>query len=283
MMNKSYLTVVRNALTLVLLCGFAVHVQAFRITATESRYEPGGVRYYFTVSNWSTSDSGRHPCVRDDPGVKTCNISLGVLVRPSASGTVGRGYFWEFPIRRQPSSLGDLLVDLMKAGFSMPFNGSIFVPTESITPDLCIGFSAAMSGPNLGGMYGVFGSCARVIAPALKCDISGDTNIDHGRLADNALQGKRSQTQLSLRCTGPTSVRVSTSKTDSEGVRLRSDGSLFSKITVNGRDVSGGSGDEFPVYQDRPTQLDIVSTLVTRGTVSLGKFSGSTIITVNQP
>ncbi|MNE82794.1 hypothetical protein D3C80_1795470 [compost metagenome] len=84
-----------------------------------------------------------------------------------------------------------------------------------------------------------------------------------------------------MQCKGTTSVSVSASRTNTYGVRLRDDNSLYSKITVNGRDATAGIN--VPVNNNVVSPLNITSTLVSRGTVTPGAFSGSTVITVSPP
>ena len=133
----------------------------------------------------------------------------------------------------------------------------------------------------MGGGIGLFGPCTPVTKPVLQCAIKGDTTIDHKTLPDNALDGATASTQLGLQCRGPASVTVSASRTNAFGVQLRSDDSLYSKVTVNGKDATAGIN--VPVAEGLSAPLDIVSTLSKRGTVTPGPFSGSTVITVSPP
>ncbi|MFV3381013.1 MULTISPECIES: hypothetical protein [Pseudomonas] len=105
--------------------------------------------------------------------------------------------------------------------------------------------------------------------------------IDHKTLADNAVDGATASTQLNVQCRGPASVTVSTTRTDAYGVRLKADGSLYSKVTVNGKDATAGIN--VPITQDLNTPLTITSTLVKRGDVMPGQFIGSTVLTVSPP
>ncbi|PNG38721.1 hypothetical protein BK640_00750 [Pseudomonas protegens] len=105
--------------------------------------------------------------------------------------------------------------------------------------------------------------------------------IDHKSLMDNAVDGATASTQVYVQCRGPASMTVSTSRSDSYGVRLKSDGSLYSKITVNGKDATAGIN--VPITQDQFTPLTITSTLVKRGNVTPGQFSGSTVVTLSPP
>ncbi len=281
-MKKPCGTVVRSVLAAVLSCGAAVQAQAITITTTESQYEPGGVRYHFVVSDWSSGAPGQpSPCNSNDGWVSTCNIMLYAYKRPGASSSVGKYGQWAVPIRRGSSTMGQLQRDLEARGFRIPLSGSILVSHKDANDEACITFSYSHTGPAIGGAIGPFGPCSRVAAPVLSCEIKGDTTIDHKNLPDNALDGAKASTQLNVQCRGPASVTVSASRTNVYGVRLRDDDSLYSKITVNGKDATAGIN--VPISQGLASPLDITSTLVTRGTVTPGAFSGSTVVTVSPP
>ncbi|MGE8466654.1 MAG: hypothetical protein ACN6QE_11085, partial [Pseudomonas putida] len=94
------------------------------------------------------------------------------------------------------------------------------------------------------------------------------------------VDGAKASTNLSLQCRGPANVTVSTSRTNTNGVRLRDDNSLYSRITVNGKDATAGIN---VAVSNGQAALNIESTLVTLGTVTPGAFSGSTVITISPP
>lgn len=277
---KKQLTRLWRSTLLSVLCSAATQAQAITITPTESRYEAGGVRYYFVVTDWSYTDYSKSRCQNDDPIFTVCYIYIGANASSTSINWAGNVYSWTVPVRRGNSTMGDLLRDLNREGFQIPFKGSILVPKEAAGNNRCIGLSSSMVGPNIGGGINPFGLCAPVIKPALQCEISGDTTIDHKSLADDAVNGKKASTQLNVKCTGATSVTVSASRTDSFGVKLNNDGSLYSNVTVNGREATYGT---WVGLTEGNTQIDITSTLSTRGKVTPGPFSGSTVITVSPP
>lgn len=278
-MKKSHATALRCAITLMMLCGTPIQAQAFSINATKSNYESGGVRYNFVVSNWTSNDNSPSPCSSDDISLTSCSIRLTANRGDRIVESSGTKYLWEVPVR-QRSSMGELLSDLQNKGFRVPFDGSLLIPHASSGNDLCISFFVARTGSH-GAVYGPFGPCTPVSTPPLQCELEGNTTIEHGNLPDNKLNGAKALTLLELRCKGPSNVTVSASRTNYLGVQLRSDGSLYSKITVNGKDATDGI--TFPVEYDWPRLLNITSTLSTQGTVAPGTFSGSTIITLSPP
>ena len=266
----------------VLLCAVTGQAGAITITSTESRYESSGIRYYFTVENWSTSDPAPSQCRSENPGISTCVVALAMRLNPTTAQTTGKGYEWRVPIGRGKATMGDMLTTLNGYGFSMPFKGSILVGKQSTaSSDMCISFSTSTIGAAIGGIINLFGPCARIMTPMLQCEISGDNTIDHKNLPDTQLDGATASLQLKVMCKGQSSVTVTATPTDYFGVKLRSDGSLYSRITVNGRDASYGI--YLPVGDNQATLVDITSTLITHGTVAPGSFSGSTVITISPP
>ncbi|MNO57633.1 hypothetical protein D3C76_481740 [compost metagenome] len=280
-MKNPYTTKLHRALASVLLCGITAQAQAFNIISTDSRYEASGVRYYFTVNNWTTNDNSRSPCIQPSPGSTTCVVEVTANQSPFTTSSVGTSLSWDVPLRSGYSTMGQLLVDLQSKGFRIPLNGSVLVPYNSVTDDLCITFTYAAIGPSIGGAVSRFGPCTPVMAPTLQCQLTGDTTINHKNLSDNEVNGAKASTQLNLQCQGPSSVTVSTSRTDYSGVKLRSDGSLYSKITINGMDAYRGI--DVQVSKGQIAKLNITSTLSTRGTVAPGEFSGSTVISISPP
>jgi hypothetical protein len=275
-------TKLQTILASALLFGSVLKAQAYyEIITTESHIESAGVRYYFVVWGWTTGDNSPNPCASDDPVFTICGIDI-VATPPRSTMSVGSySNSWEVPVRPSSSTLGQLLSDLQRKGFRIPLSGSILVPRQSANNDLCITFRQVTTGPGMGGAYNRFGPCARVAPATVQCDISGNITIDHKSLPDNKLDGAKASTQLNLQCRGTTSVTVSASRTNTYGVRLRDDNSLYSKITVNGKDAT--TGINVPVNDNVASPLNITSTLISRGTVTPGAFSGSTVITVSPP
>ncbi|TLG91673.1 hypothetical protein FEM54_12035 [Pseudomonas edaphica] len=283
-MKRPYRIALRNTLLAVLSCAAMAQVQAFNITSVETRYVPGGILHNFQVNNWSMTDPSPSPC-EDLYATKNGKCRVTLAVRRSGGNAnllyvLGKPYIWTVPSRRK-SSMGAFLLDLMVQGFDMPFNGSVLDPESVYTDETCIGFVASPYEPGTIGAGSFFGHCQRVKPPMVQCEVNGNTTIDHKSLPDNALDGATASLQLNVQCKGQASVTVSASRSNSYGVQLRSDGSLYSKITLNGKDATNGIN--VPVAAGQPSPLNVTSTLSTRGTVTPGSFSGSTVITVSPP
>ncbi|MBJ2261990.1 MULTISPECIES: hypothetical protein [Pseudomonas] len=281
-MKKISVTVLQKVFAGILLWASALQAQAYyTLTTTDSRIESGGVRYYFLVSGWTTGDTSPSPCASDDPQLTLCTIGIAAL-QPYSIIYVGEYNSWEVPVRHGASTLGQLLSDLQMKGFRIPLSGSILVPRQYADNNICITFTYSRVGPSVGGAYNPFGPCARVGPVAVQCEISGNATIDHGSLPDNKLSGAKASTQLDLQCRGSTNVTVSASRTNSLGVQLDDYWTLFSKITVNGKDATRGIN--VNVTDGQTSKLDITSTLSTpTGAVTPGKFTGFTVITVSPP
>jgi hypothetical protein len=113
---------------------------------------------------------------------------------------------------------------------------------------------------------------------AVSCDITGSNTIDHKTLLDDALDGAQASTQLSLKCNRSANVTVKATRTNSYGVSLKGD-SLYSEVKINGMNATDGIS--ISATDNWSTPINITSTLKTRGTVTPGPFSGSTVITVS--
>ena len=245
---------------------------AVAIESTEAQYEPGGVRFFFTVSRWE--NTGVTFC--DDMTAKWCHLHIQLI--QSTGQNVASSYNW----RNLTPTRSMTEVRQQMTGFSIPFNGSIFVPDErEIGPDFCIGFMQGYSYPNAGSFLRPAGPCAPVVKPAVKCEINGNSTIDHRAVFDNAIDGKEAVTTLRVKCTGGSSVIATASKDTPSGVPLRKNGSLYSKLTIDGKDPANG----IPIKVEAGvyTPISLKSTLFSKGTVEPGAFSGSTVLTISPP
>jgi len=277
---KTYVTVLRCALAAMLLWVVTPQSHAVTITTTKSEYAPGGARYYFVVSSWGYPGNSS-PCSDPRSGFTHCAIILTAQkISTPYYSPVSEYATWDVPVRNN-SNMGELLQDLEGKGFRIPLSGSIFVDSTNVSSDLCIGFAYVKIGPNIEGSARTFGNCQPVATLPLQCEITGDTTIDHQVLADNAADGATASTQLKLQCTGPSSMTISTSTTNSHGVRLKDDDSLYSKVTVNGKNSTAGIN--VPITPGLATPLTITSTLVKRGDLTPGAFLGSTVVTISSP
>ncbi|MHC2144083.1 MrpH family fimbial adhesin [Pseudomonas sp. 210_17 TE3656] len=259
---------------LFLLCFVVNAAHAISIEFNKSQYEPGGARYFFTVNSWE--GGGHRVCT--DMTASSCGIYLvGAQGPGDPYAMVLSTYNWEV---KPKTSMTDIR-NQMK-GFSIPFQGSLFVPKDSrVSDNFCISFAHGYRWPGVGGAIGPVGPCAKVTKPALQCEIKGNTTIDHNNVSDAAIDGNEASVTLQLTCTGTSSVIASASKENTSGVKLRADGSLYSKLTIDGK--APANGVPVKVEEGLPTPIFIKSTLSSNGTVEPGPFSGSTVLTISPP
>lgn len=222
---------------LFLLCLVVSSAKAVTIESTGSQYEPGGVRYYFTITSFDVG--GDHFC--DDMSAVICNLSIRGLMGPgNVTSSVFSDYYWS---RLTPTTdMWDLYWQMRRQnGFKTPFQGNLFVPNGTpITDSFCISFAQTFSYSDAGGFLHPVGPCAPVVKPALKCEIKGNTIINHNNVSDAAVEGNEAAVTVQLTCTGLTSVIASASKEFASGVKLRADGSLYSKLTIDGKAAADG-------------------------------------------
>jgi len=267
--NRSYWAAL---LFLLCLVGSAAH--AVTIQSTRSQYEVGGVRYYFTVTSWE----GNGDSFCNDMQAATCSLYLVGAQRPGEyqSMVLGTHYWWIKP------STSMTAVRKQMSGFSIPFESSLFVPKEKkISDSFCISFAQGYSYVGSGSIVAPVGPCAPVIKPALQCEIKGNAIINHRDVSDAAIDGNEAGTTLQLTCSGTTSVIASASKESPSGVKLKADGSLYSKLTIE--DKAAAPGVSIKVEDGLATPIAIKSTLYSKGTVEPGPFSGSTVLTISPP
>lgn len=147
--------------------------------------------------------------------------------------------------------------------------------------DFCIGFAQGYSYNSAGGLVVPVGSCAPVIKPTLQCEIKGDTTIDHGKISDSYIDGNEALAIIQLTCTGASKVLLYTKQENRSGVKLRPDGSLHSKLTIDGKNTADGI--YINITEGAPIPVSIKSTLFSTGGIEPGGFSGSTVLVITSP
>ncbi|NNA54014.1 hypothetical protein [Pseudomonas lactis] len=227
----------------------------------------------YTLSGWSSGDMGRSGCGQGDGSchvfqtltTSNSNYSSIILSIPLSSG-----------IDRY-LTLGQVILRLNDSGFFMPYRGSYLLTGEYSLEGSCLVIHTAGSR----GRSAPVTDCValRAPAPVVQCYVGGSTAIDHKTLSNTALSGAQASTKLNLSCTGAASVTVKATRTNSYGVKLKSDDSLYSEIKVNDKDAT--SGINLFVANNMNYSLNITSTLKVRGVVTPGRFSGSTVIIVS--
>lgn len=253
---------------------------AVEIESTGSRNEDNGVRYFFTVTQWE--GGGDNFC--RDFSARTCNLSIAGILGPGHLAS--SSYYW-YNLRPNSTmtNLRTTMSNSIGAGstsFTIPFRGSIFVPTPHRS--LCISFvQQFVYGGGTQTRYDPVGPCRSTMEPPAKCEINGSPTINHGWVSDNidTLNLSSAETTLQLTCTGRGTVMASASKESPTGIKLRADGSLYSKITIEGKPAAAGV--RINVESGLATPITIKSQLYSNGAVMPGAFSGSTVLTIAPP
>lgn len=167
-----------------LFAGIVTHAQAFTLTAAGATIEGDMIRYKFIISDWSTFDSSRGVC-EWAPGVTICNIYTSTWRYSTGSDTfyypTSGTQSWRIPTR-SGSTLGNMLTDLQREGFYVPFRTSIVIPASVDVSDACAGLTTSRIGPSIGGAIGKFGPCLRLAnmkPPAPTCE-TPDVKVELG-------------------------------------------------------------------------------------------------------
>ncbi|MFJ5162068.1 hypothetical protein ACIP6T_23115 [Pantoea sp. NPDC088449] len=113
----------------------------------------------------------------------------------------------------------------------------------------------------------------------LSCTVTGDTMINHGTLPSNELSGAKSSTVLNVSCNQDGTLTIYALGQGSSDVMLNSEGTLKSRLQVNGK--SGIIGTIVEIKEDVKTPFTITSELITFGEVEVGPFHGSGTVTMS--
>lgn len=238
----------------------------------ETGFERQGLYFVdilYRLDSWSTTDNTMTMCGYARP---QCFV---LVEQVGGSRPVGG---WVINTEGSDSSVGLTLGQLLAmSNIVIPYNGQWRMSSSISSGCLSVTLNLDGFGVNNPNRQVISASCVVGQVP-VRCDIGGSTMINHGTLSDTALNGSQASTQLNVKCNASTTVTVSATQTNSWGVRLRSDDSLYSVVTINNWDATNGINVLTTSNVDSP--LNITSTLVTRGAVAPGPFSGSTVITV---
>ena len=258
----------------VLLFGFISRAHATATFVVTSIVSEGGfTRISYTLSGWSLEDSGLSAC-----GGTNRNCQVRPELRLVGSQNSGDQWSVTTALNR-PVTFGDILRELNSMGVFMPYSDSYLIESAADLTGGCMVYTT--SSGNMGGPAYDLTNCVplRPPTPPVQCSISGNATVDHRALSGSELNGAQASTRLNVRCNASASISVRAARTNTWGVRLRNDDSLYSVVTINTRDATNGINMSVTNNLDSP--LNIISTLVTRGAVAPGPFSGSTVITVS--
>lgn len=280
----------KNLSFVALLWAWIADAQALTITPTETRYEAAGNRYFFTVTDWSSSDTSRSFCINPlhPESPDGCYLEAGILREPAAWSTIATTRIATLPPSK---TMGQALQDLMKLGFSIPLRVSVLVPRSLEVPDgACLSLVAYF--PAVGTTTPGFGPCVAPVAPVVQCDLTGHNRIDYGlvSLYQDTAEGAKSSTWFEIDCTGPTTVRIKARYPDSSGIPVGL--GLKATLDIDGQDIgvvgnSTQGGVDFVLDGPRhwsTRRKFITSTLHTNGKTPVpGDMSGSTWIEIYIP
>ncbi|SDQ71333.1 hypothetical protein SAMN05216487_3448 [Pseudomonas sp. UC 17F4] len=280
----------KNLTFMALLWALMLDAHALTITPTETRYEAAGNRYYFTVTDWSTSDTSRSFCINplNPEADNGCILEAGLVTEPGSPYFIATQKIATLPNSR---TMGQALQDLMKQGFSVPLRVSVLVPrSKDIPPGACLTLIAFY--PGVGGIPG-FGPCVAPVAPVVQCDLTGNNRIDYGwlNLYQDTVEGAKASTWVDIICTGPTTVRVKAGYPDSSGIPVGK--GVKATLDIDGQDigvVGNSTQGGYDLVLEGPDKWwwseskIIESTLHTGGkTPETGEMSGSTWIEIYIP
>ncbi|MGP3070573.1 MrpH family fimbial adhesin [Serratia nevei] len=146
---------------------------------------------------------------------------------------------------------------------------------------ICFGLKYSQS--NLGVKVVPGSTCVDLIPgpPTNSCYMDGPINLDHGSISISDLSGSTTSQVVNIRCLVSSLVNISIiTGNGGESIKLNSQGSLMSTVSVNGKvgpngsviSVPGGAGGK---------NVEFKSTLKTNGVVSAGEHSGSATAVLN--
>lgn len=132
------------------------------------------------------------------------------------------------------------------------------------------------------GNVSILGSCSALPDPRpVTCQATAPTTLAHGDVPLANVSGDKSMTTSTVTCNGSANVNVwaiASAANPTSTVPVRTDGSITSKLTVNG--VDGKTGVTIPVTANQPASVTLGSTLAS-SIPTPGTFKGNATLIVD--
>lgn len=279
-MKKSTTSVlIKILISMVLLFGLVMQASAISLRALWHQNTSSGRYYQVWVSQWSLTDSTPTLCGggRDWDRLQ-CRIKMYAV---SEDGAIYVYNVTTIKATQKVMSLGVMLEKFNEQRSSpmpAPFILALWTSLRFKIKSACFGYSVYNRYAGYESPIIELASCYNVEKPPVRCEIKGIAAIDHKSMFDDEIDGAQASTDLNLECDGYAVVNVKASRTNADGIRLRSDDSLYSQIQVNGKDAT--TGIEMEITELLANPVHITSTLRAKGPVAPGPFTGYSLITI---
>ncbi|CAI1904168.1 exotoxin [Serratia plymuthica] len=233
-------------------------------------------RFYYEMIDWTTDDNTPNPCYKKSNCMLMITSSHNYML--STNDTDG---FWKAdknPWVSNSETMG-ILGQNFKQFVGVPRSGNF--PYASLTGARgCVSvFYTTRS--VIGGLNRLPGSiCAMPPDETNACEIkTPQLMLDHGVLAPEQLNNNTVTDSLLLSCHQTTEIELYISE-NTGGVMLRSDGSLFSNLKLNGQPANKGI-----TLKVGPTgtTVQVSSVLRAVGNIEAGIFQGSAVALLALP
>lgn len=233
----------------------------------------GDLSYQVIISSWDVNDNTPNPCYNS---ASPCNVQPNHAHTPSNQGE--KSYYLIDQIKiNQYQTIGQIGAAFIKE-FPLPHPFSIGHYGPQLGGSECLGFFYYEGDHHTANHKLLPGSqCVPPMPAEPNCIINGNSNIKHGTLLANEVNGNKKETTLNISCTQDVAMSVYFQGSVNDNIQLRSDGSLESEITLNGH--KGVDGVKLEVKANIISPLNIASTLIQHGDISEGPFKGSGSVT----
>lgn len=240
-------------------------------------------RYDFVLEYWTENGNNPNPCQALGL-LKGCYIQMNHFHKwPDEGGSnEARRMPWSCDVDlthlKNMAEIREVAIN--QCGLTLPFTGSS-VHSGSIKADECVAFFMT---PHKRAKYGRMvpgGICGIAPPPAGKCAFrTNNLELSHGILDVESVNGNQTEGEFTFICNQNMPVKIS-SAMEEELLRLTSDGSIRSQVTING--ASSIVGTVVDAIANEYMYVRVNSKLQTFGTPALGNFSGTTTFVLSIP
>lgn len=233
--------------------------------------------FYYDLLDWATNDSTPNPCYKK-PKCKiaiTSSHNTDLYDNHSDGSWSGNKHPWV-----SDSETIGILGQNFKQFVGIPRSGS-FTYNNILGGNGCVGVFYSMNTFWEPSVYRLPGSiCAIPPDETNACEIkTPQLTLDHGVLAPEQLNNHTVTDSLLLSCNQTTAIQLYIAE-NAGGVMLRSDGSLFSNLKLNGQPANKGIALS---VGPTGTTVQVSSVLRAVGNIEAGVFEGSAVALLALP
>jgi len=166
------------------------------------------------------------------------------------------------------------IVKAFKKNYPLPLRVVIPSIPGSENKNQCINIALCEKEADCVLLEGSDSNCRGAPPVDLSCTFTGNTNLSHGTMNYNEVNGHQANTILDITCNQDANLKLNAfGEAATKNIILKNDGSLESSLFIN--DLPAYDGVKISIKEKNATQVKISSKLIQKGEVEEGRFHGA--------